>query len=241
VRCRGNFLVTFCQFSGDFAAISGGGGRLGGGVDRRAAAGRLRSTAAGVVDGAAIAASEKLEGVIVDVELMHLLELALEVVNRTPIEGDRAAALQTGQVVAIGLGGAAVERFAAGLGAHLQAPVELEGVEGAVDGREAEGLLALAQRDKDLLGRERLVLSVEQSQDAIVTAGALGFHGGRSRNGSNEKTEANRAEANRGESGTKNAAAWTEYGNVVESEAHGRLSTQTQHCERRSRNLEAAA
>lgn len=109
---------------------------------------------------------------------MDVLKLLFEIVNRTAIEGDRVTTLETGEMVAILVCGT-VECFAIGLGANLQESCELEGIEGAIDRSQAKGLVPLPQFNEYLLGREGVRLRVEQPQDAIVTARALGFHGNR--------------------------------------------------------------
>jgi hypothetical protein len=109
---------------------------------------------------------------------MSLLELSFEIVNRTTIEGDRVTTLETGEMVAILVCGT-VECFAIGLGANLQESCEFEGIEGSIDRSQAKGLVPLPEFNEYLLGREGVRLRVEQPQNAIVTARALGFHGNR--------------------------------------------------------------
>jgi len=106
-----------------------------------------------------------------------LVEFPLQGVDRTVSDGDGFAALQAGEVVPV-LFHAAVEGFAAGEGAGLDGALEFEGFEGAVDGGEAHGLVAIAEFRVEVLGGDFLVEGFEALEGALLVAGAAGGHGG---------------------------------------------------------------
>ncbi len=97
--------------------------------------------------------------------------------DRTVGDGDGFAALQAGEVVPVLFHGA-VKGFTAGEGADLDDAFEFEGFEGAVDGGEAHGLVAIAQFRVEVLGGDLLVEGFEALEGALLVAGAAGHGGG---------------------------------------------------------------
>ncbi len=91
-------------------------------------------------------------------------------------DGNRFTALQAGEVVSVLFHGA-VEGFAAGEGANLDDAFEFEGFEGAVDGGEAHGLVAIAQFRVEILGGDLLVEGFEALEGALLVTGAATGHG----------------------------------------------------------------
>lgn len=67
----------------------------------------------------------ELQRVIVDLKAVVLVELLLEGMHRTVVNGSRCAAVETGEMVAVFFH-RAVERFPAGEGAYLNHTLELE-------------------------------------------------------------------------------------------------------------------
>ena len=72
----------------------------------------------------------------------------------------------------------AVEGFAAGEGADLDDAFEFEGFEGAVDGGEPHGLVAISEFSVEVLGGDLLVEGFEALEGALLVSGAAGHGGG---------------------------------------------------------------
>ena len=119
--------------------------------------------------------AKKFQGMVVNFELVGIVELGFQIVNRALIDGNGGAALQTGQVMFVFLG-RTIERFTSGQGPYLHRTVELEGIKRAIHGSQANGLFAFAQLNIDILSRERSTSMFEQAENAFLAAGPLGFH-----------------------------------------------------------------
>lgn len=71
-----------------------------------------------VSNGTAIAKPEELQSMVVDFELVRILQLRLQLMNRAFINRNRFATMETGEVVLVALD-RTVEGFAVGKSSHL--------------------------------------------------------------------------------------------------------------------------
>ncbi len=97
-----------------------------------------------------------------------------EFMHRAFCNGNRAATIETGEMVLILLDGA-IEGFAIGEGAHFHQAVELKAFEGAVYRRESHILLGLAQFKIEVLGGNGVVEGFKETENFFLGAGA-GLH-----------------------------------------------------------------
>ncbi|KLL96565.1 hypothetical protein NJ76_02010 [Rhodococcus sp. IITR03] len=140
----------------------------------------MRLTAAGgrfsLSEGAIAAVAEDLDGVADVDEAVRLGHLVRPAFDLRAVHLDREAAVAAHEMVVVP-GGAPPEQRLAAVGAqHVDAADLGERLQGAVDGRQADALAALAQLVVKVLGGPEFLGVVEQVDDGAALTGRADPH-----------------------------------------------------------------